>query len=281
MILTSCLSKNFILKDKIQSSNNFQPKVLNQGTVVYEVIRVIDGSLLFYQQHIDRFYNSLTKSGFKTIISKKNLASRLKLLLETNKLKEGNIRFQVDFTNDNKATFSAWACQYFYPQKELYKRGASLSTLMAQRVNPNIKIYNPNLIRKALSHINKKEIYEVLYLNNNGIITECSRSNIFFVLGNKITTPTLSSVLPGITRLKVIEIAKDLNIICREENINFNSLQLFDGAFITGTSPMVLPVSKIDEITFDPEYPTISRIMQIYNKMVIRDIESFSWSQFI
>lgn len=280
MIPTTCLSESFILNDKIESSNNFQPKVLNQGTVVYEVIRVIDGSLLFYQQHIDRFYYSLTNSGLKLDLSKKSLALRLKILLETNKLKEGNIRFQVDFTIDNKATFSAWACQYFYPQKELYKRGASIATMVAQRVNPNIKVYNPNLISKALSHINKNEIYEVLYLNKNGIITECSRSNIFFVLGNKITTPTLTSVLPGITRLKVIEIAKALNIDCKEENINYNSLKLFNGAFITGTSPKVLPVGKIDKITFDAEYPTITRIMKKYNEMVIRDIESFSWSQF-
>ncbi len=88
------------------------------------------------------------------------------------------------------------------------------------------------------------------------------------------------SVLPGITRLKVIEIANDLNIDCIEENINYKSLQSYDGAFITGTSPKVLPVCKIDEITFDPEYPTISLIMQGYEEMVIRDIESFSWSQF-
>ncbi len=280
MIPTSCLSTNFILNNKFVSCKAFNAEKLNEGKVIYEVIRIIKGTPLYYQQHVERFYNSVVHSGFKINISTESLAQRVKSLIEQNKLTEGNIRFQVSFDNNNKTTFSAWACPFFYPQKELYIIGASLSTLVAQRNNPNVKIFNPDLINIAFSQINKNNNYEVLYLNKDGVITECSRSNIFFVLGNKIITPTLSSVLPGITRLKAIEIAKDSDIDCVEESINYKSLQLFDGAFITGTSPKVLPVSKIDELIFNPKHPTIIRIMNEYNNLVDEDIETFSWSLF-
>lgn len=277
----TCLLTNFILNDRVVSSSDFNPDELNKGKVIYEVMRVITGSPLFFHEHVERFNYSLINSGCKTTLSKKSITSRIKSLIETNRLKDGNIRFQVNFTSDYKATFSAWACPYYYPQKELYKIGASLSTIKAQRDNPNIKTYNPDLIRNAFSHINKNNIYEVLLLNKDGLITEGSRSNIFFVEGNILTTPPLSSVLPGITRIKVIEIAKKLGITCNETDINYNSLQLFEGAFITGTSPKVLPIGKIDDITFNPNHPTISYIMDNYNDILDSYIAGFSWSQFV
>lgn len=281
MIPTSCLSTNFILNNELVSSNDFKPEELNKGTVIYEVIRVINGSPLFYQLHVERFFNSVINYGFSIILSKESIAQRIKSLIESNKITEGNIRFQVSFTNDNKTTFSAWACPFFYPEKELYKSGAILSTIKAQRENPNIKIYNPDLLNNVFSRINKNNIYEILLLNKDGLITEGSRSNIFFVKNKKITTPHLSSVLPGITRLKVLEIAKNSGIDCIEENVNYNSLPLYEGAFITGTSPKVLPIRKIDEVNFNPDHSTISGIMNNYNDIVDKDIESFSWSQFI
>lgn len=280
MIPTSCLSTNFILNNTLLSSKAFNADELNKGKVIYEVIRIINGTPLFYQQHVERFFNSVINSGFKITLSKESIAQRIKSLIETNKLKEGNIRFQVNFTKDNKTTFSAWACPFFYPQKELYKSGAILSTIKAQRENPNIKIYNPDLLNNVFSRINKNNIYEILLLNKDGLITEGSRSNIFFVVGNNITTPPLSSVLPGITRLKVIDIAKKTGIECNEVDINYNSLPKFEGAFITGTSPKVLPVAKIDEVIFNPEHSAIISIMNKYNNLVDEDIENFSWRQF-
>lgn len=281
MIPTRCLSTNFILNDRIVSSNEFNPEELNKGKVIYEVLRVIVDSPLFYQEHIERFYYSLINSGCKIIFSKKSLASRIKSLIGTNRLKDGNIRFQVNFTGEDKATFSAWACPFYYPRDELYKKGASLSTIIAQRNNPNVKIYNPNLIHNAFSQINKSNIYEVVLLSKDGLITEGSRSNIFFVKDNVLITPPLSTILPGITRLKVIEIAKRLGITCNEMDINYNSLPLFDGAFITGTSPKVLPIQKIDDVIFNIGQPAISGIMKNYDELVNSYIEEFSWSQFI
>lgn len=251
----------------------------NKGKVIYEVVRVINGIPLFYREHVERFNNSVTNSGFEMTLSKKSLALRIKVLIETNKLVNGNVRFQSGFADNGQTTFSAWASPFFYPGKELYDTGAPIATIVAQRENPNIKAHNPGLKNDVSSRIRKNGIYEVLLMNKAGLITEGSRSNIFFTKGNSIFTPTISSVLPGVTRRKVIEIAKYSGIDCREMDIVYDSLLLFDGAFITGTSPKVLPVKNIDDVFFNHQHPTIKKIMTEYDNMLEKDIESFSWAR--
>ncbi len=280
MSTESCLLTNFIHNNNIVSSCDFIPERLNRGKVIYEVIRVINGIPLFYQEHIERFINSITNSGLEITLSTKSIALRIKALIESNKLDEGNIRFQFSFT-ESKNTFSAWVVPFFYPGEDLYETGASLSTIVAQRENPSIKVYNPRLKNDVSKRIRKNGIYEILLTNKDEFITEGSRSNIFFVKNDSIFTPTTSSVLPGITRRKVIEIVKNSGINCEELNINLDSLSLFDGAFITGTSPKVLPVKNINEVSFAPENPTIKAIMDKYDSLVKEDIDSFSWERYI
>lgn len=281
MIQETCLLTNFIYNNSIVNSCDFIPDRLNKGTVIYEVVRVIDGIPLFYREHIERFHNSLISLVHELTISKKSLALRIQALVNANKLANGNIRFQLSFEDDNQSTFAAWVTPFFYPEKKLYNTGASLSTILAQRDNPNVKIHNPGLKNNVSAKIRKNDIYEILLINNDGLITEGSRSNIFFVKENKIFTPATSSVLPGITRLKVIEIAKNLSVDCTEADINFDSLPLYNGAFITGTSPKVLPVKNIDEVIFNPKLPAIKKIMTEYNNMMEEDIERFSWARLI
>ena len=277
----SSLLTNFIYNNDIVSTCDFIPELLNKGKVIYEVLRVIKGVPLFYEEHIERFIDSITNSGLEITLSTKSIALRIKALIESNKLDEGNIRFQLSFVNDEQKIFSAWVTPFFYPGKDLYITGASLTTIFAQRDKPNIKVYNPGLKDDISTRIRKNGIYEVLLVSKDGFITEGSRSNIFFVKDNKIFTPTTSSVLPGITRLKVINISKNSGIDCKKQNINLDSLSSFDGAFITGTSPKVLPVKNIDLVFFNPNNPTIKTIMNEYNSIVKKDIESFSWTRFI
>ncbi len=281
MSTESCLLTNFIHNNNIVSSCDFIPEKLNNGKVIYEVIRVINGVPLFYREHIERFLKSINNSGFEIKLTPKSIALRIKALVESNKLEEGNIRFQISFTDDFENTFSAWVSPFFYPGKDLYKNGASLSTIVAQRQNPNIKALNQNLRGNISAHIRKNNIYEMLLISEDGLITEGSRSNIFFVKNNEIFTPTTSLVLPGITRSKVFCIAKESGINCTETDIYIDSLSLFDGTFITGTSPKVLPVQNINEVSFVPDNPTIKAIIDEYDSLVNEDINSFSWERYI
>ena len=80
----------------------------------------------------------------------------------------------------------------------------------------------------------------------NGMITEASHSNLFFVIdGTLFTHPESNLVLSGVTRKNVLRIAQEAGIKIREEALQENRLRFTQEAFITNTSDEVTPVIDI------------------------------------
>jgi len=93
--------------------------------------------------------------------------------------------------------------------------------------------------------------YEALLVRNN-FITEASHCNIFLVKkGIVYTHPANDHILNGITRIKVIEICKELEIPCIEKAIHFDDILTMDEAFLTGTSTQVARIRRIDDHEFN------------------------------
>jgi len=91
---------------------------------------------------------------------------------------------------------------------------------------------------------------EGIALDMNGFVSEGSGENVFIVHHDKLITPPLSnSVLPGITRDSVLQIARDLNIPIVEQAIPREMLYICDEAFFTGTAAEVTPIRSVDKIT--------------------------------
>ena len=91
---------------------------------------------------------------------------------------------------------------------------------------------------------------EGIALDVNGFVSEGSGENIFLVHRDKlITAPLGNSVLPGITRDSVLQIARDLNIPVVEQMIPREMLYITDEAFFTGTAAEVTPIRSVDKIS--------------------------------
>jgi branched-chain amino acid aminotransferase len=90
---------------------------------------------------------------------------------------------------------------------------------------------------------------EGIALDVNGYVSEGSGENLFLVHRDKlITAPLGNSVLPGITRDSILQIARDLNIAIAEQMIPREMLYLADEVFFTGTAAEVTPIRSIDKI---------------------------------
>jgi branched-chain amino acid aminotransferase len=90
---------------------------------------------------------------------------------------------------------------------------------------------------------------EGIALDVNGFVSEGSGENIFLVHRDKlVTAPLGNSVLPGITRDSVLQIARDLNIPIVEQMIPREMLYIADEAFFTGTAAEVTPIHSVDKI---------------------------------
>jgi branched-chain amino acid aminotransferase len=90
---------------------------------------------------------------------------------------------------------------------------------------------------------------EGIALDVNGFVSEGSGENLFIVHRDKlITAPLGNSVLPGITRDSVLQIARDLNLPVIEQMIPREMLYLAEEAFFTGTAAEVTPIRSVDKI---------------------------------
>jgi branched-chain amino acid aminotransferase len=91
---------------------------------------------------------------------------------------------------------------------------------------------------------------EGIALDVNGYVSEGSGENVFVVRkGKLLTAPLGNSVLPGITRASVIELAEELGIPVIEQMIPREMLYISDEVFFTGTAAEITPIRSVDKIT--------------------------------
>ncbi len=250
----------FIYNDQIKPVSDFVISE-NEGGI-YEVVRVVNRIPLFLNEHLVRFYHSAQIAGKEILYSKKQIELFLNRLIEENQVSEGNVLLSC------KTNLKAFFITHNYPKVYHYLTGVKCGILKAERENPNAKVFQTWVRQQADKLIEENEFYEVLLIDHTDRITEGSRSNVFFVKENKLITPPANEVLLGITRQKAISCAKSIGIQVLEQNVDFVELSEFDAAFITGTSPNILPIQNINGISFDPKNEVVQNIIEAYNNLV-------------
>src|ERR1700752_1419442 len=123
------------------------------------------------------------------------------------------------------------------------------------RIGPNTL---PAMSKSGANYMNSQLIkmeaivngfVEGIALDVNGYVSEGSGENVFIVHREKlITAPLGNSVLPGITRDSIVQLAQDLNIPVVEQMIPREMLYLADEAFFTGTAAEITPIRSVDKI---------------------------------
>lgn len=255
-----------------QHVKKFRAKEKNlRKTSIYEVIRVIDSKPLFLNEHIERLHKSAKIIGISIWLSDFEIENRIFLLIKKNENCCGNIKFVFTSEIENfqcEENFLAYFIEHKYPSDKQYKNGVQTVLLSAERETPNAKVLNTKIRNRANDLINKTKVYEAILLNNESFITEGSRSNIFFIKGNEVFTSPIRNVLPGITRQKVLEICKKNEIVLHEKAIPLVDLESYDSAFITGTSPHILPIKSIGNLKFDVNEPILRKIIDLFSKEI-------------
>jgi branched-chain amino acid aminotransferase len=250
----------FVHNDDIRPNIEFKPPRKTGG--VYEVIRVDEGVPLFLEEHLERFFNSARLAGTVIRYTGDEIADLLIQLIHRNEVVEGNILLLC------KKNLKAFFIQHKYPEDQWYTSGVSCGLLKAERKNPNAKVFLTSVRQMADDLMQKEGLYEVLLVDHHENITEGSRSNVFFVSGEKLLTPPGYEVLLGITRQRTIQLAKHAGIPVAEEDVALKDLQGLQAAFITGTSPKILPVSQIGTCRFNPMNSVVQELRKAYDKLI-------------
>lgn len=126
------------------------------------------------------------------------------------------------------------------------------------RIAPNTM---PAMAKSGANYMNSQLIkmeavvngyVEGIALDTNGFVSEASGANIFILRKGKLVTPPLgNSILPGITRDAVLQLAQDLDVPVVEQMIPREMLYLADEVFFCGTASEITPIRSIDKIAIN------------------------------
>jgi branched-chain amino acid aminotransferase len=106
---------------------------------------------------------------------------------------------------------------------------------------------------------------EAIMLTDDGYIADGPGENVFVVKDGVISTPPLAtSILPGITRDTIIQMAQDLGYEVKEQNLIRSDLTLADEVFMTGTAAEVTPIREVDDIEIVAPGPVTKEIQAAY-----------------
>ena len=265
--MSECYRYLFLHNEKLKSTELFKDSYLQSGLSLYEVVRVVSGKAIFLTEHYSRLCNSAKKIETEIWYSFEQIKSAIQSLITKNDITEGNIKLIFNIKKESR-NFYAYFVKHSYPTKSQYENGVRTFIHQAERPTPTAKIYNHKLRSKTNNIIKEANIFEVILLNSLGYVTEGSKSNLFFIKKNTIYTAPDNEVLHGIVRGKVIQIAQKLGIPIVKTSISYDDLPTYDACFLSGTSPMILPINRINSLSFSCNHLVLKQILLEYQQLV-------------
>ncbi|NBG89402.1 aminotransferase class IV [Isachenkonia alkalipeptolytica] len=273
------LTGEYLFKNhEIIQTSGFQEEIPEDQSI-YEVLRVIQGTPLFLTEHLNRLYVSLKILNLRDsydLSPLRSLEDSILTLISKNAIENCNLKIIVTHFNGQRSL----NCYGFfipssYPPADAYKTGVNTILYHGTRENPNAKVYQKELREDVAKKLKAADAYEALLVNEAGEISEGSRSNLFFVKNQTVYTPPAKQVLLGITREKILQLMEDHNIPYEVTTIHEKDLEGMNGAFMTGTSPKVLPLRRIGSLHYaSASHPVIQKIMELYNALIEAEIRN-------
>jgi len=256
----------FLINGKEKPVNEWHD-LENNSAVIYDVIRIEEGIPIFLEDYLSRLENSfrLIKSNLQ--YDKEIIVKTIRKLIEINNFFSGPLK--LIFSCNNPETFIAHLMKPHLPYPEEYQNGVKTIFRHIERVNPNAKVWNQELREDTIQLLKENGAYEAILVNQQGCITEGSRSNIFFIKGDTVITTTEDMVLQGITRKKVLEVCDKAGIKVEIKNVRIDEVSDFEVSFLTGTSRKIVPIRSIDNITFSTDNNLLQKISSEFEKLVV------------
>ncbi len=240
---------------------------LHYGTGVFEGIRTykcVDGtsSVFRLQEHVERLFNSMKILGMQIPHSQETICNAILETLKVNKLEEGYIRplsfigagvLGIDPKDNPIQTIIAVWPWGAYLGEEALANGIDIKTSTFTRHHVNAMMTKAktsgNYVNSVLAKMEAvgDGYHEALMLDTNGFVSEATGENIFIVRNKVIKTTPPTSILGGITRESIIQLAQELGYTVVEQQFTRDELYTADEAFFTGTAAELTPIRSVDK----------------------------------
>ena len=262
------VSRFLILNHKILATEKTDIFDRIENAAVYEVLKVVKGVPLFFEEHMERMRNSGSASGIALQKEDREILGEISTLVERNQRPETNAKLVCARVGEEEV-FLTYFIASEDPGPQGMNRGVHTILLRAERKDPHVKRVSSSFRETVRDAMEKAGAYETLLVDGDGFITEGVRSNLFFVKGNNLCTPPSEKVLLGVTRRHVVQICKESGIGIREERLHRGEIEGIEAAFLTGTTVDVMPIGTIEGCALgSAAHPMVRRIVEKYRDEV-------------
>ncbi|HUK99913.1 MAG TPA: branched-chain amino acid transaminase [Nitrospirota bacterium] len=276
---------------------------LHYGTAVFEGIRCYktDGGPAIFrlQEHVDRLFDSAHIYQVEIPYTPKMVIEAILETIRVNKIDACYIRPLVHigsgamgvYPQDNpiQVSIAIWPWGSYLGDNALQKGiRVKISSFIRPHVN-SVMARSKTTANYANSLLAKREALkdgydEAMLLDTEGYVAEGSGENVFLAHKGVIKTPPLTSILEGITRDAVIQLAMERGMRLVEERFTRDELYIADEAFFTGTAAEITPIREVDNRTIGNGKPgPITQELQsaFFNIVHGRDNRHGDWLTYI
>ncbi len=264
---------------------------LHYGVAAFEGIRAYkraDGQTYVFRlrDHIDRLFDTCKLALLAPKFTREDVMQACAELLRANSMEDGYLRPMVYMgdgamgiyapNNPCRTSVIAWKWGAYLGEEAL-KTGIRTKISSFARHHINISLAKAKLAGQYTNSVLAKReakfggYDEAIMLDANGYVSEGSGENIFLVKKGVLYTPDLSSsILEGITRDTVMQLARELGVEVKETRVTRDQLWLADEVFFTGTAAEVTPVREVDNrpIGEGTVGPITKRIQELFFDVV-------------
>jgi branched-chain amino acid aminotransferase len=275
---------------------------LQYGTGVFEGMKsypTADGPAIFrLDAHLERFYKSAELYDLAIPYAQETIAEASREVVRANNLEASYLRPVAFF---DAGTLSVWTAEcpvtVAIAAVPTGKYLANADAGVRVTVSPIRKFDNSAIpawakacgqyinSARAVNEAQKRGFDEALLLNSQGLVAEGSGENLFVVKnGGIVTNDKDASILMGVTRASVLEIARDLGIEAAVAPISVEDVLAADELFFTGTAVEVTAIREVDGRVMSGGKPgaVTRRIQDTFNQAVRGELPQYRhWLSFV
>jgi len=277
----------------VRSAEEAKVSVLDRGFLygdsVYETIGTLYGRLFATRDHLDRLERSARRIGLRvppradvenaiaqTVAAAGNPETRVRVMLT-----RGVGKLDLDPASAEDSRLVVIAFPLGAPTVEMFEKGVAVAIVSVTRNSPQAidpAVKSGNYLNNVLAVGEARRTsgaYEAILCAADGSVAEGASSNVFAIVRGQLwTPPTEVGILDGITRAKVLELARGAGIDVVERRIQPDELRGADEAFLTSATRCVLPVTTIDShpVGDGRPGPVTRRLMGLFDELARRGV---------
>ena len=259
------------------------------GDGMWEGLRLYDGQWAFFDEHMDRLFNSLKSVSLDPGLGPEDIRDLLDRTAAANGMtSDAHCRlmitrgpkvkpFQHPSLSRSGPTIVA-IVEHSKPVDALQSAGIRLATVPQVRGLPmsqDAKYNSHSKLNCVIACLQAEQAGadEGLMLDPQGFVNTTNACNFFVVRRGEVWTSTGDYCMNGVTRQKVIDLCRGNDIPVREKNFSLYEAYGADEAFLTGTFGAQTPVAEIDGKPIgDGTRPMMARIRTLYKELIARDV---------